>query len=55
MQTRTSCQAAESYYQVYVENARAGTAASTLEQLYDNHARSAGLARSMVQQIGCAP
>lgn len=55
VQTRTSCQAAESYYQVYVENARAGTAASTLEQLYDNHARSAGLARSMVQQIGCAP
>ncbi|MCB5409951.1 hypothetical protein [Pseudogemmobacter faecipullorum] len=55
VQTQTTCQASESYYQVYVENARAGTAASTLEQLYDNHARTAGLARSMVQQIGCAP
>ncbi len=55
VQTRTSCQASESYYEVYVQNARAGASASVLEQLYQNHASAASLARSMVQQIGCTP
>ncbi|VDC24710.1 hypothetical protein [Pseudogemmobacter humi] len=55
VQTRTSCQASESYYQVYVQNAQAGASASVLDQLYQNHSSAASLARSMVQQIGCNP
>lgn len=55
VQTRTSCQASESYYQVYVQNAQAGQPASVLDQLYQQHASAASLARSMVQQIGCTP